>query len=64
MSSLNTVQKLSKCELNDELLAKATGGSLSLSYTEVEFKYTEQKPDGTAKGNVAAKWSLAQGAVA
>jgi len=24
----------------------------------------KQKPDGTAAGNVAAKWSLAQGAVA
>jgi hypothetical protein len=26
--------------------------------------YTKQKPDGTAAGNVAAKWSVAQGAVA
>jgi bacteriocin-like protein len=26
--------------------------------------YTKQKPDGTAGGNVAAKWSIAQGAVA
>jgi hypothetical protein len=27
------------------------------------WTYTKQKPDGTAAGNVAAKWSLAQGAV-
>jgi hypothetical protein len=26
--------------------------------------YTKQKPDGSAAGNVAAKWSVAQGAVA
>ena len=26
--------------------------------------YTKQKPDGTSAGNVAAKWSLAQGAAA
>ena len=28
-----------------------------------DWTYTKQKPDGTAAGNVAAKWSLAQGAV-
>lgn len=65
MSSLNTEPKLSKYELNEEQLEKATGGSsLSLSYERVKFEYTKQKPDGTAAGNVAAKWSLAQGAVA
>jgi hypothetical protein len=58
MSSLNTEPKLSKYELNEEQLEKATGGS------PVKFEYTKQKPDGTAAGNVAAKWSLAQGAVA
>ena len=26
--------------------------------------YTKQKPDGTASGNVAAKWNVAQGAAA
>ena len=28
------------------------------------WTYTKQKPDGTAAGNVAAKWSVAQGSVA
>ena len=65
MSNLNTEPKLSKYELNEEQLEKATGGSsLSLNYERVKFEYTKQKPDGTAAGNVAAKWSLAQGAVA
>jgi hypothetical protein len=65
MSSLNTEPKLSKYELNEEQLEKATGGSsLSLSYERVKFEYTKQKPDGTAAGNVAARWSLAQGAAA
>jgi len=63
MSSLNT--EPSKYELNEEQLEKATGGSsLSLNYERVKFEYTKQKPDGTAAGNVAAKWSLAQGAAA
>ena len=26
--------------------------------------YTKQKPDGSANGNVAAKWNVAQGAAA
>jgi hypothetical protein len=39
-------------ELRDDQLNAVTGG------------YTKQKPDGTAAGNVAAKWSVAQGAVA
>jgi hypothetical protein len=51
-SNPNTEPKFSKYELNEEQLEKATGG------------YTRQKPDGTAAGNVAAKWSLAQGAAA
>jgi hypothetical protein len=49
---------LSKYELDEEQLEKATGGS------PVKFEYTKQKADGTAGGNVAAKWSLAQGAAA
>jgi bacteriocin-like protein len=35
--------------------------------TEDELNHVsggKQKPDGTAGGNVAAKWSVAQGAVA
>jgi bacteriocin-like protein len=35
--------------------------------TEAELNQVsggKQKPDGTAAGNVAAKWSVAQGAVA
>jgi hypothetical protein len=52
MSNPNSEPKFSKYELNEEQLEKATGG------------YTRQKPDGTAAGNVAAKWSLAQGAAA
>jgi hypothetical protein len=58
MSSLNTEPNLSKYELNEEQLAKATGGA------PVKFEYTKQKADGTAGGNVAAKWSLTQGASA
>jgi hypothetical protein len=38
-------------ELKDHELELVSGGS-------------KQKPDGTAAGNVAAKWSLAQGASA
>ena len=38
-------------ELNDHELDLVSAG-------------TKQKPDGTSAGNVAAKWSLAQGAVA
>jgi hypothetical protein len=35
-----------------------------MTYGAIEWTYTKQKPDGTAAGNVAAKWSVAQGAVA
>jgi hypothetical protein len=52
MSNPNTEPKFSEYELNEEQLEKATGG------------YARQKPDGTAAGNVASKWSLAQGAPA
>lgn len=38
--------------------------TIGLVYGAIEWTYTKQKPDGTAAGNVAAKWSLAQGAAA
>jgi hypothetical protein len=48
--------------------AKAVERSHELKDHELELVsggyHTKQKPDGTAAGNVAAKWSLAQGAAA
>lgn len=38
--------------------------TIKMSYGAIEWTYTKQKPDGTAGGNIAAKWSLAQGAAA
>jgi type VI secretion system secreted protein Hcp len=38
----------------------AVSESLSLSYEEVKFEYTEQKPDGTKGGVTEAGWNLAQ----
>src|SRR5262245_49952345 len=38
--------------------------TVKMTYGAIEWTYTKQKPDGTAGGNVAAKWSLAQGAAA
>ena len=38
--------------------------TIMLTYGAIEFTYTKQKPDGTAAGNVATKWSVSQGAVA
>jgi type VI secretion system secreted protein Hcp len=38
--------------------------TVKMSYGAIEWTYTKQKPDGTAGGNIAAKWSLAQGAAA
>lgn len=38
--------------------------SVSLAYGSIEWTYTKQKPDGKAGGNIAAKWSLSQGAAA
>lgn len=38
--------------------------TVKMTYGAIEWTYTKQKPDGSAGGNVAAKWSLAQGAVA
>ena len=49
-------------ELNEAELNHVSGGSFT--YGAIEWTYTKQKPDGTAGGNVAAKWSVAQGAAA
>jgi type VI secretion system secreted protein Hcp len=38
--------------------------SIDLTCGSFELTYTKQKPDGSAGGNVAAKWSLAEGAAA
>ena len=38
--------------------------TVNLSYGAIEWTYTKQKPDGSASGNVAAKWNVAQGASA
>jgi type VI secretion system secreted protein Hcp len=40
--------------------ATSVSESLSLSYEEVKFEYTEQKSDGSKGGTVAAGWHLAQ----
>ena len=59
--------------LSDEELSTISGGgavgfpseSVRLTYGAIEWTYTQQKrADGTAGGNVAAKWSVAQGAAA
>jgi len=38
--------------------------TVNMTYGAIEVTYTKQKPDGTAAGNVAAKWNVAQGAAA
>jgi type VI secretion system secreted protein Hcp len=38
--------------------------TVKMTYGAIQWTYTKQKPDGTAGGNVAAKWSLSQGAAA
>ena len=38
--------------------------TVQMSYGAIEWTYTKQDEKGAAKGNVAAKWSVAQGAVA
>jgi type VI secretion system secreted protein Hcp len=38
--------------------------TVKMTYGAIEWTYTKQKPDGSAGGNVAAKWSLAEGAAA
>jgi type VI secretion system secreted protein Hcp len=37
---------------------------VKMTFGAIQWTYTKQKPDGTAGGNIAAKWSLAQGAAA
>ena len=38
--------------------------TVSMTYGAIQWTYTKQKPDGTAGGNIAAKWNLGQGAAA
>lgn len=38
--------------------------TVKLTYGSIEWTYTKQKPDGSAAGNVAAKWNVGQGAAA
>jgi type VI secretion system secreted protein Hcp len=38
--------------------------TVSMTFGAIEYTYTKQKPDGTAAGNVSAKWNVAQGAAA
>lgn len=38
--------------------------TIKMTYGAIEWTYTQQKPDGKAGGNVAAKWNLAKGAAA
>lgn len=38
--------------------------TVNMTYGSIEWTYTKQKPDGTAAGNVASKWNVAQGAAA
>lgn len=38
--------------------------TVSLAHGAIKVTYTKQKPDGTAGGNVSAKWDLTQGASA
>jgi type VI secretion system secreted protein Hcp len=37
---------------------------VKMTYGAIEWTYTKQKPDGTAGGNIAAKWSLEKGVAA
>ena len=36
--------------------------TVNMTFGAIEYTYTKEKPDGTAGGNVAAKWNLATGA--
>lgn len=38
--------------------------TIKMTYGAIEWTYTKQDEKGAAKGNVAAKWSLSQGAAA
>jgi len=44
--------------------AKFPTESVSLAYGAIEWTYTKQDEKGAAKGNVAAKWNVSQGAAA
>jgi type VI secretion system secreted protein Hcp len=37
---------------------------IKMTFGAIEKTYTQQKPDGKAGGNVAAKWNVSQGAAA
>jgi hypothetical protein len=50
MTNTNIDRELAEVELGDDELAIVSGGT-----------YTKQKADGSSAGNVAAKWSVAQG---
>jgi hypothetical protein len=58
MSKTNETSKLDHAKLENRVLADSELDAVSGG------TYTKQKPDGSAAGNVAAKWSVAQGAVA
>ena len=49
-------------ELTEDELNHVSGGSLT--YGAIEWTYTKQKTGWHCCGNVAAKWNVAQGAVA
>jgi type VI secretion system secreted protein Hcp len=62
-------QEYAKFTMKDLLVSSfQTGGSakgdivpleqISLNYSEIEFEYKEQKPDGTLGGAVKAGWSV------
>jgi type VI secretion system secreted protein Hcp len=38
--------------------------TIKMTYGAIQWTYTKQKPDGSAAGNVTAKWNVVQGAVA
>jgi len=38
--------------------------TIKMTYGTIEWTYTKQKADGSAAGNVAAKWNVGQGAAA
>jgi len=38
--------------------------AVAFTHGAIELSYTKHKPDGTAAGNVAAKWNVAQAAAA
>lgn len=38
--------------------------TIKMTYGAIEWTYTKQKADGSAAGNVAAKWNVTQGAAA